>query len=85
MSRSFGDLRLKEPLPLVISEPEIRIEELTPKDEFLIIASGWIFFFSLFILLLNFGVPILTHSFLKMTKKKKMDFGMCFLIKKQWI
>lgn len=41
MSRSFGDLRLKEPLPLVISEPEIRIEELTPKDEFLILASGF--------------------------------------------
>lgn len=40
MSRAFGDLRLKEPLPLVLSEPEIRIEELTPKDEFLIIASG---------------------------------------------
>lgn len=39
MSRSFGDLRLKEPQPLVISEPEIRVEELTPKDQFIIIAS----------------------------------------------
>lgn len=39
MSRSFGDLRLKEPLTLVISEPEIRVEELTPKDQFLILAS----------------------------------------------
>ena len=34
MSRSFGDLRLKEPVPLVISEPEINIEELTPKGKF---------------------------------------------------
>ena len=33
MSRSFGDLRLKEPVPLVISEPEINIEELTPKGK----------------------------------------------------
>ena len=40
MSRSFGDLRLKDPLPLVISEPEFRVEELTPKDQFVIIASG---------------------------------------------
>eukprot|EP01119_Soliformovum_irregulare_P008193 TRINITY_DN2123_c1_g1_i2.p1 TRINITY_DN2123_c1_g1~~TRINITY_DN2123_c1_g1_i2.p1 ORF type:complete len:965 (+),score=312.69 TRINITY_DN2123_c1_g1_i2:38-2932(+) len=39
MSRSFGDLRLKEPLNLVISEPEVRVEELTPKDQFIIIAS----------------------------------------------
>jgi serine/threonine protein phosphatase PrpC len=39
MSRSFGDLRLKEPSQLVISEPEIRVEELTPSDQFIIIAS----------------------------------------------
>jgi len=39
MSRSFGDLRLKEPLKMVISEPEMRVEELTSKDRFLIIAS----------------------------------------------
>jgi serine/threonine protein phosphatase PrpC len=39
MSRSFGDLRLKEPLQLVICDPEIRMEELTPKDQFLILAS----------------------------------------------
>eukprot|EP01117_Protostelium_nocturnum_P005615 TRINITY_DN2024_c0_g1_i1.p1 TRINITY_DN2024_c0_g1~~TRINITY_DN2024_c0_g1_i1.p1 ORF type:complete len:885 (-),score=341.18 TRINITY_DN2024_c0_g1_i1:35-2689(-) len=39
MSRSFGDLRLKEPLKLVLSEPEITIEELTPNDKFIIIAS----------------------------------------------
>ncbi len=39
MSRSFGDLRLKDPKPLVISDPEIRVEELTPKDEFIILAS----------------------------------------------
>ncbi|PRP74630.1 hypothetical protein PROFUN_03552 [Planoprotostelium fungivorum] len=39
MSRSFGDLRLKEPLKMVISEPEIRVEELTPKDKWVIIAS----------------------------------------------
>lgn len=30
---SFGDLRLKEPVPLVISDPEITVEELTPKGE----------------------------------------------------
>jgi hypothetical protein len=40
MSRSFGDLRLKEPKHLVISDPEIRVEQLTPKDEFVILASG---------------------------------------------
>ena len=39
MSRSFGDLRLKKPNPYVISDPEIRVEELTPKDEFIILAS----------------------------------------------
>lgn len=39
MSRSFGDLRLKDPKPYVICDPEIRIEELTPKDEFIILAS----------------------------------------------
>lgn len=41
MSRSFGDLRLKSPKSLVICDPEIRIEELTPLDQFIIIASGF--------------------------------------------
>eukprot|EP01114_Cavostelium_apophysatum_P007309 TRINITY_DN1938_c0_g2_i1.p1 TRINITY_DN1938_c0_g2~~TRINITY_DN1938_c0_g2_i1.p1 ORF type:complete len:1165 (+),score=384.97 TRINITY_DN1938_c0_g2_i1:206-3700(+) len=39
MSRSFGDLRLKEPFHLVISDPEMKVEELTPKDQFIILAS----------------------------------------------
>lgn len=45
MSRSFGDLRLKEPVQLVISDPEIRVEELTPKDQFVILASGFFKFY----------------------------------------
>jgi hypothetical protein len=40
MSRSFGDLRLKYPLNLVTADPEIRVEELSPLDQFVIIASG---------------------------------------------
>jgi serine/threonine protein phosphatase PrpC len=39
MSRSFGDLRLKYPVPFVISDPEFHIEELTPIDQFIILAS----------------------------------------------
>ncbi|CAA6655479.1 unnamed protein product [Spirodela intermedia] len=36
MSRAIGDKYLK---PIVISDPEIRVRERTPEDEFLIIAS----------------------------------------------
>lgn len=31
-SRSFGDLDLKEPRPLVIAEPEVKVQTLTPED-----------------------------------------------------
>lgn len=39
MSRSFGDLRLKHPKKLVVAAPEVRIMELNPSDEFIILAS----------------------------------------------
>jgi len=39
MSRSFGDIRLKEPLELVTACPDVTKEILTPADLFFIVAS----------------------------------------------
>ncbi|CAE7034938.1 unnamed protein product [Symbiodinium natans] len=38
-SRSFGDLELKEPRPLVIAEPELVVHTLEPEDWALVLAS----------------------------------------------
>jgi serine/threonine protein phosphatase PrpC len=40
VSRAFGDEELK---PLVIADPEIRVEQLTPQDEFLFMACDGLF------------------------------------------
>lgn len=39
VSRSFGDLRMKDPSPVVSAEPEITVVPLTPNDQFAILAS----------------------------------------------
>eukprot|EP00439_Symbiodinium_sp_Y106_P052903 s668_g7.t1 len=38
-SRSFGDLELKEPRPLVIAEPELMVHTLEPEDWAVVLAS----------------------------------------------
>lgn len=47
VSRAFGDIEYKnvgsDKPPLVIAEPEIRMERLTDKDEFLLLACDGLF------------------------------------------
>lgn len=42
-SRSFGDVELKVPDPLVISEPDIRVVDLVPEDWSIILACDGVF------------------------------------------
>lgn len=39
ISRSVGDIRLKEPVAGVIADPEISELEITPDDQFIVLAS----------------------------------------------
>jgi len=37
--RAFGDLDLKQPHPFVIPDPDITCYELTPSDQFIVVAT----------------------------------------------
>lgn len=43
MTRSFGDLYFKTPLPLVLPTPDVKVQDLTSKDFFVVICSDGIF------------------------------------------
>eukprot|EP00929_Paragymnodinium_shiwhaense_P017773 TRINITY_DN1274_c0_g1_i2.p1 TRINITY_DN1274_c0_g1~~TRINITY_DN1274_c0_g1_i2.p1 ORF type:complete len:657 (+),score=175.53 TRINITY_DN1274_c0_g1_i2:192-2162(+) len=43
MSRSFGDIHFKTPIPLCVAEPETQIVPLTDKDLFVVLATDGIF------------------------------------------
>jgi len=43
VTRSLGDLSFKQPAPLLISEPEVKIVALTDKDLFLVLATKGVF------------------------------------------
>ena len=43
VSRVIGDVQMKEPRKLVVANPEINCFELTPDDEFLLMASDGLF------------------------------------------
>jgi len=43
MTRTFGDLHFKKPIPLAISEPDIQIIPLSDKDLFMVLATDGVF------------------------------------------
>jgi serine/threonine protein phosphatase PrpC len=43
VSRAIGDILMKEPRKLVVSDPEIKTIDLMPQDEFLVLASDGLY------------------------------------------